>query len=155
MKKIVFTLVLTISILLVGCASSSSNKILNIIELNKTPKDEIIDSFNLEIDVYEVWNEDENIYEWIYVWHYADYTLNNVKGTIRIRFENDTAQFVNYSADATKENMKQLLSYLTDTYGDKYEEAGDYITRWTVGNLIIDYALTDEDTVEVRWYNAE
>ena len=49
--------------------------------------------------------------------------------------------------------MEQLLSYLIDVYGKDYKEVDDYTTRWTSGNLIIDYVLTEDDTVEVRWYN--
>ena len=155
MKKIVITIVLILCVLLVGCSSSSSNKILGLIELNKTSEEEIIKNLNLEIDAPEVWDEEKGIYVITYIWHYADYSLNDVNGTIRVRFEDETAQFVNYSAEATKENMEQLLSYLVDTYGKDYEKVDDYTTRWTSSDLTIDYVLTDEDSVEVRWYIAE
>lgn len=36
-----------------------------------------------------------------------------------------------------------------------YEKVDDYTTRWTSSDLTIDYVLTDEDSVEVRWYIAE
>lgn len=151
MKKITFSLVLILSILLVGCSSSSSNKILGVVELDKSTRDDVSE-LNLKVDSPMVFNEDTNIYEICYIWDYADYTLNNVDGIVRVRFENKTAKFVNYSAEATKENMEQLLSYLVDTYGKDYEEVEDYTARWTSGDLIIDYVLTDENTVEVRWY---
>ena len=147
-------LVIVLVISLVGC-SSSSNKILGFIELNKTSEEELIEKLNLEIEGVEVWDEEKGIFTYTYIWHYADYSLNDINGTIRIPFEDKTAQFVNYSAEATSENMEQLLSYLIDTYGKSYEEVDDYTTRWVSGNLTIDYVLTDEDTVEVRWYNAE
>lgn len=153
MKKIVAILLLMMSILLVGCSSSSSNKILGIVKLNKTPEDEIISNFNLEIESTQVWDETKGILVYNYIWHYADYTLNNTNGTIRIRFEDETAKFVNYSTEATSENMEQLLSYLVDTYGKNYKEVDDYTTRWTSDNLVIDYVLTDENTIEIRWYN--
>lgn len=153
MKKLVIILMSIMSVLLVGCSSSSSSKILNIVELNKTSEDEIIGSFNLEIESTQTWDETKGIYVYNYIWHYADYTLNNVDGVIRIRFEDETAQFVNYSAEATSENMEQLLSYLVDTYGKNYEKVDGCTTRWTSNNLIIDYVLTDENTIEVRWYN--
>ena len=152
MKKITVILLLILIILLVGCGSSS-NKILGIIELNKTSEDEIIKNLNLKIDASEVWDEEKGIFTIIYIWHYADYSLNNVNGTIRVRFENETAKFVNFSAEATSENMKKLLSYLIDNYDENYEKVDNYTTRWTSGNLIIDYVLTEDNTVEVRWYN--
>ena len=155
MKKITIIFLLILVISLVGCSSSSSNKILGLIELNKTSEEEIIKKLNLEIEAPKVWDEEKGIYIITYIWHYADYSLNDVNGTIRVRFEDETAQFVNYSAEATKENMEQLLSYLVDTYGKDYEEVEDYTTRWISDDLTIDYVLTDEDTVEVRWYNAE
>ena len=154
MKKITAILGLILVISLVGCGSSS-NKILGLIELNKTSEEELIEKLNLEIEAQEVWDEEKGIFTITYIWHYADYTINDVNGTIRIPFEDKTAKFVNYSAEATSENMEQLLSYLIDTYGKNYEEVDDYTTRWISGNLIIEYVLTDEDTVEVRWYNAE
>lgn len=153
MKKLVVMLVSIMSILLVGCGSSSSNKILGLIELNKTSEEEIIKNLNLEIEAPEVWDEEKGIFTITYIWHYANYSLNNVDGTIRVRFEDETAKFVNYSAEATSENMEQLLSYLIDTYGKDYEEVDDYTTRWTSNDITIDYVLTDENTVEVRWYN--
>lgn len=154
MKKSTIMLILILSILLIGCGSSSGNKILSNIELNKTTRDDIKE-MNLIPDIHEVYNQEKNSYEYIYIWDYADYTLNNVNGTIRIRFEDNTAEFVNYSAEATSENMNQLLSYLVDTYGDDYEEVEDYTTRWVSSNLIIDYVLTDGNTIEIRWYNNE
>ena len=154
MKKIVIMLLSIISILLVGCGSLSSNKILGLIELDKTTRDDIAE-LNLEIDMEKVYNENKNSYEYIYIWDYSKYTLNDVDGTIRIRFTDydNLVQFVNYSAEATSENMEQLLSYLVDTYGKNYEKVDGYTTRWTSNNLIIDYVLTDENTIEVRWYN--
>ena len=152
MRKKSLILILILTTLLVGCSSSSTNKILNIIELNKTPASEVIVSFNLEIENSQTWDEEKGIYVFNYIWHYADYTLNNVNGVIRIRFENETAQFVNYSAEANETNMEQLLSYLIDTYGKEYEKIDDCTTRWISGNLTIDYVLTDKDTVEIRWY---
>lgn len=152
MKKITVTFLLILIISFVGCGSSS-NKILGLIELNKTSEDEIIKNLNLKIDAPKVWDEEKGIFTINYIWHYADYSLNNVNGTIRVRFENETAKFVNFSADATSENMEQLLSYSIDNYGENYEKVDDYTTRWTSGNLIIDYVLTEDNTVEVRWYN--
>ena len=140
---------------MVGCGSSSSNKILGLIELNKTSEEEIIKKLNLEIDAPEVWDEEKGIYIITYIWYYADYSLNDVNGTIRVRFEDETAKFVNYSAEATTDNMEKLLSYLVDTYGANYEKVDDYISRWTSGDLTIDYVLTDESTIEIRWYNAD
>ena len=154
MKKITIISILILIISLVGCGSST-NKILGLIELNKTPEEEIIKNLNLEIEAPQVWDEEKGIFTIAYIWHYADYTLNNVNGSIRVRFENETAQFVNFSSEATSENMEQLLSYLVDTYGENYEKVNDYTTRWISGNLTIDYVLTEEDTIEVRWYNAE
>lgn len=155
MKRFTTILLLTLTLLLVGC-SSSSNKILGLIELDKTTREDLAE-LNLEIEQPEVWDEEKGILIYTYIWDYADYTLNNVKGTIRIKFTDydGFAEFVNYSAEATKENMEQLLSYLIDTYGENYEEVEDYTTRWVSGNLTIDYVLTDEDTIEIRWYNAE
>lgn len=155
MKKITIIFLLILVILLVGCGSSSSNKILGFIELNETSEEEIIKKLNLEIDAPEVWDEENGIYIITYVWHYADYSLNDVNGTIRVRFEDETAKFVNYSAEATSKNMEQLLSYLIDNYGENYENVDDYTTRWISDDLTIDYVLTDESTIEVRWYNAE
>lgn len=154
MKK--FTIILVILVaMLVGCSSSSSNKILNIVELGKSTRDDLTE-LNLKMDVQEIYNQDENVYEYNYIWDYASYKLNDVNGTIRIRFTDydNVAQFVNFSAEATKENMEQILSYLVDNYGEDYEEMEDYTTRWTSDNLIIDYVLTDEDTVEIRWYSS-
>lgn len=139
--------------LLIGC-NSTYNKILGIIELNKTTRDELFE-LNLKNDSHEVWDNQNECFEYVYVWDYADYTLNNVNGIIRIHFENKTAQCVNFSADATKDNMEKILSYLVDTYGDDYEEIDDYTTRWTSDDLFIAYALTDENTVEIRWYIKE
>lgn len=153
MKKLTIILISFIFIFLIGCGTSSSNKILDFVELNKTPEDKIIDNFNLEIDSQKVWNEEEGIYEFTYIEHYADYTLNNVDGSIHIRFEDKTPQYVNFSAEATSENMEQLLSYLVETYSKDYQEIEDYITRWTSSDLIIDYVLTDDNMVEIRWYN--
>lgn len=153
MKKITVIFLLFLFISLVGCGSSSSNKILGLIELNKTPEEEIIKNLNLEIDAPEVWDEEKGIYIITYIWHYADYSLNDVNGTIRVRFEDETTKFVNYSAEATSKNMEQLLSYLIDNYGENYENVDDYTTRWISDDLIIDYVLTDENTVEIRWYN--
>ena len=152
MKKTTIILLLILVISLVGCGSSA-NKILGLIELNKTSEDEIIKNLNLKIDAPKVWDEEKGIFTINYIWHYADYSLNNVSGTIHIRFENDTAQFVNFSSEATSENMEQLLSYLIDNYGENYEKVDDYTTRWTSENLIIDYVLTEDNTVEIRWYN--
>ena len=152
MKKTTIILLLILVISLVGCGSSA-NKILGLIELNKTSEDEIIKNLNLKIDAPKVWDEEKGIFTINYIWHYADYSLNNVSGTIHIRFENETAQFVNFSSEATSENMEQLLSYLIDNYGENYEKVDDYTTRWTSENLIIDYVLTEDNTVEIRWYN--
>ena len=151
MKNIKIIPILILFILLTGC-SSTNKKILGIVELNKTTRNELSE-LKLEMETTKTWNEKEGIYVYNYIWDYADYTLNNVTGTIRIRFENETAQFVNYSTEATSENMEQLLSYLIDNYGENYEKVDDYTTRWTSGNLIIDYVLTEYNTVEVRWYN--
>jgi hypothetical protein len=141
---------------LVAC-DSSSNKILGLIELGKTTRRDLFEELNLQIECTEVWDEAVGIYRYNYIWDYADYTLNNVNGTIRIKFTDDDtlAQFVNYSVKATSENMEQLMSYLTDTYGKSYEQIDDYTTRWVSENFTIDYVLTDKDTIEVRWYNAE
>ena len=49
--------------------------------------------------------------------------------------------------------MNKIIDYLVDTYGKNYEEVEDYTTRWTSENLIIDYVLTEDNTVEIRWYN--
>ena len=155
MKKITIIFLLILVISLVGCGSSSSNKILGLIELNKTSEEEIIKKLNLEIEAPEVWDEEKGIYIITYIWHYADYSLNDVNGTIRVRFEDETAKFVNYSTEATSKNMEQLLSYLIDNYGENYENVDDYTTRWISDDLTIDYVLTDESTIEVRWYNAE
>lgn len=155
MKKITIIFLLILVISLVGCGSSSPNKILGLIELNKTSEEEIIKNLNLEIDAPEVWDDEKGIFTITYICHYADYTLNNVSGIVRIRFEDETAQFVNFSAESTSENMKQLLSYLIDNYGENYENVDDYTTRWISDDLTIDYVLTDESTIEVRWYNAE
>ena len=51
--------------------------------------------------------------------------------------------------------MEQLLSYLIDNYGENYENVDDYTTRWISDDLTIDYVLTDESTIEIRWYNAD
>ena len=153
MKKITIIFLLILVILLVGCGSSSSNKILGLIELNKTSEEEIIKKLNLEINAPEVWDGEKGIYIITYIWHYADYSLNDVNGTIRVRFEDETAKFVNYSTEATSKNMEQLLSYLIDNYGENYENVDDYTTRWISDDLIIDCVLTDENTVEIRWYN--
>lgn len=154
MKKITAILGLILVMSLAACGSSS-NKILGLIELNKTSEEEIIKNLNLEIEAPEVWDEEKGVFNITYICHYADYSLNDVNGIIRVRFEDKTAQFVNYSAEATSENMEQLLSYLIDTYGKNYEKVDDYTTRWFSGKLTIDYVLTDEDTIEIRWYNAE
>lgn len=151
MKKILTILIITFSILLNGCSSMSSNKILNIIELNKTTRNNLV-ALNLEIENIKTWDEEKNIFVLNYIWDYADYTVNDVNGIIHIYFKDNTAQFVNFSAEATSENMNQLLSYLIDTYGQDYEKVEEYTTRWTSGNLIIDYVLTDEGTIEVKWY---
>lgn len=145
--------VLILAISLIGCGISKTNKILDIIQLNKTTRDEL-NNLNLEMCTEKVFNEDKNAYDYIYIWDYADYTLNNVTGTIRIPFEDEThvAKFVNFSADATSENMKQLVDYLINTYGKNYSESEDNITRWTLDDLTIDYVLTDDDTIEIRWY---
>ena len=155
MKKITVIFLLILAISLIGCGSSSSNKILGLIELNKTSEEEIIKNLNLEIEATQTWDETKGIYICNYIWHYADYTLNNVNGTIHIRFEDETAQFVNFSSEATSENMEQLLSYLIDIYGKEYEEVDNYTMRWTSNNLTIDYTLTDESTIEVRWYSTK
>lgn len=156
MKKITIIFLLILVISLVGCGSSSSNKILGLIELDKSTRDDVTE-LNLEIDMRKVWNEETGIFNYVYIWDYADYTLNNVKGVIRIKFTDydNLVQFVNFSSEATSENMEKLLSYLIDTYGKTYEKVDDYTTRWISGNLTIDYVLTDESTIEVRWYNAE
>lgn len=151
MKKITVILLIILFISLVGC-SSSSNKVLGLIEIGKSTRNDVTE-LNLKIEDTQVWDEEKGIYVYVYVCDYTDYTLNNINGTIRVRFENETAQFVNFSAEATSENMEQLLSYLIDNYGENYENVDDYITRWTSSNLIIDYVLTEDDTVEVRWYN--
>ena len=148
MKKVIVILGLILIISLVGCGSSS-NKILGLIELNKTSEEEVINNLNLEIEAPEVWDEEKGIFTINYIWHYADYSLNDIDGEIRIRFEDKTPKFVNYSTEATSENMEQLLSYLIDNYGVNYEKVDDYTTRWISSNLIIDYVLTDEDTIEV------
>lgn len=152
MKNIKIIPILILFILLTGCGSTN-NKILGVIELNKTTRDELND-LNLEMYTEKVFNEDKNAYTYDYIWDYADYTLNNVKGTIRIPFEDEThvAKFVNFSAEASSKNMKQLVDYLIDTYGKNYSEVEDNITRWTTNDLIIDYVLTEDNTVEVRWY---
>ena len=151
MKKITGNLFIFLFISLVGC-NSSSNKVLELIEIGKSTRNDVTE-LNLKIEDTQVWDEEKGIYVYVYVCDYTDYTLNNINGTIRVRFENETAQFVNFSTEATSENMEQLLSYLIDNYGENYENVDDYITRWTSGNLIIDYVLTEDDTVEVRWYN--
>lgn len=152
MKNIKIIPIFILFILLTGC-SSTNNKILGIVELNKTTRDELSE-LNLEMETTKTWNEEKGIYIYNYIWDYADYTLSNVKGTIRIPFEDEThvAKFVNFSADATSENMKQLVDYLINTYGKNYSEVEDKITRWTSGNLTIDYVLTDDNTIEIRWY---
>ena len=152
MKKTTVIFLLILIILLVGCGSSA-NKILGLIELNKTSEDEIIKNLNLKIETSKVWDEEKGIYTINYICHYTDYSLNNVNGTIRVRFENETVQFVNFSSESTSENMEQLLSYLIDNYGENYEKVDDYTTRWTYENLIIDYVLTEDNTIEVRWYD--
>lgn len=150
MKRKGILVLLVIMLVLVGC-SSSNNKILGNIELNKTTRDDL-NNLNFEIESTKVWDDARGIFVYTYIWDYADYTLNNVDGTIRIRFTNNLAQGVNYSAEATKENMEQLVNYLVDTYGKDYEEVEDYTTRWRVNDLTIDYVLTDEGTIEIRWY---
>ena len=62
MKKITVIFLLILVISLVGCGSSSSNKILGLIELNKTSEEEIIKKLNHEIDAPEVWDEEKGIY---------------------------------------------------------------------------------------------
>ena len=153
MKKITVILLIILFISLVGC-SSSSNKVLGLIEIGKSTRNDVAE-LNLEIEDTQVWDEEKGIYIYDYICDYADYTLNNVEGTIYIRFSDydNLVQFVNFSAEATSENMEQLLSYLIDVYGKDYKEVDDYTTRWTSGNLIIDYVLTEDDTIEVRWYN--
>lgn len=150
MKKVKIIMLVIVSLLLVGC-SSGNNKILGIVELNKTTLEEL-ESLNFESEEYEVWNEEEGIYENNYIWHYANYNIDNIQGIIRIPFQNEVALFVNFSAEATTENMQGMLNYLIDTYGKNYETIEDYTTRWTFDDLIIDYVLTDEGTVEIRWY---
>lgn len=153
MKKITAILLLVLIISLVGCGSPS-NKILGLIEIGKSTRNDVAE-LNLEIEDTQVWDEEKGIYIYDYICDYADYTLNNVEGTIYIRFSDydNLVQFINFSAEATSENMEQLLSYLIDVYGKDYKEVDDYTTRWTSGNLIIDYVLTEDDTIEVRWYN--
>ena len=150
MKKIKIIMLVIMSVILVGC-SSGNNKILGIVELNKTTLEEL-ESLNLESEEYKVWNEEEGIYEYNYIWHYANYNIDNIQGIIRIPFQNEVALFVNFSAEATTENMQGMLNYLIDTYGKNYETIEDYTTRWTFDDLIIDYVLTDKGTVEIRWY---
>lgn len=152
MKNTKIVIILILSVILIGCGSNNNN-ILGIIELNETTRDDVSD-LKLEMDMQEVWNNDKGTYEYIYIWDYGDYKINNVQGTIRISFEDytHTAKFVNFSAEATKDNMEQLVDYLVDTYGKDYQEVEDYITRWSFDDLIIDYVLTDENTVEIRWY---
>lgn len=152
MKKITIIFLLILVVSLTGCGYSSSNKILGLIELGKSTRDDVSE-LNLEVDSPMVFNEDTNIYEICYIWDYVDYSLNDVNGIIRVRFEDKTAKFVNYSAEATSKNMEQLLSYLIDNYGENYEKVDDYTTRWIFDDLTIDYVLTDENTIEVRWYN--
>ena len=151
MKNIKVLFIMILSVILVGCGSTN-NKILGIIELNKTTREDV-GNLNLEKDMQKTFNQEKNIYDYYYICDYASYTINNVDGTIRIRFEDKTAQVVNFSAEATSKNMEQLLSYLISTYGEDYEKIEDYTTRWMYSDLIIDYVLTDDDTVEIRWYN--
>lgn len=151
MKNIKILLIIILSIMLVGCGSTN-NKILGIIELNKTTR-ENVKNLNLEMNMQKTFNQDENIYDYYYVCDYADYTFNDVNGIIEIYFENETAKSVIFSAEATENNMNKFVGYLVDTYGKDYEEIEDYTTRWTSGDLIIDYVLTDDNTVEIRWYN--
>ena len=150
MKKITVFLCLILVISLVAC-DSSSNKILGLIELGKSTRGDL-EELNLQIEFTKVWDEAEGIYRYNYIWDYANYTLNNVNGTIRIKFTDDDtlAQFVNYSAKATSENKEQLMSYLTDTYGKSYEQVDDDTTRWVSEYFTIDYVLTDKETIEVR-----
>ena len=152
MKNIkLLTIVFSISLFLIGC--STNNKILDLIELGKTTRNEVSE-LELKMDTQKIYNPDKGVCEFIYISDYSEYILNNVDGTIYIFFNiyNDTAQSLYFSAEATSENMNQLLSYLIDTYGENYEKVEEYTTRWTSGNLIIDYVLTDEGTIEVRWY---
>ena len=114
MKKITVILLIILFISLVGC-SSSSNKVLGLIEIGKSTRNDVTE-LNLKIEDTQVWDEEKGIYVYVYVCDYTDYTLNNINGTIRVRFENETAQFVNFSAEATSENMEQLLSYLIYNY---------------------------------------
>ena len=151
MKNIKILLLIILSIVLTGC-DSTNNKIIGIIELNKTTREDV-ENLNLEMNMQEVFNQEKNIYDYYYLYDYADYTLNEINGIIQIYFENDVAQSVNFSADATEDNMNKIIDYLVDTYGKNYEEVDDYTTRWTSGNLIIDYVLTEDNTVEIIWYN--
>ena len=156
MRKLII-LIMTLSIVLLGCGTAN-NKVMGIVELNKTTKEDL-KSLSLEEYTVEYWNAEMGIYEISYIWHYADYKFNNINGEIRIYFENkydDTsAKFVNFSTEATSKNMEQLLAYLVQTYGEEYKEYevdGEYITRWTENEMFIDFVLTTESTLELRWY---
>lgn len=152
MKKTIIILELILFIFLIGC-KGTSNEVLGFIELGKSTRDDVTE-LNLQIESTKVWDEVKGIFVYTYIWDYADYTLNNVNGTIRIRFTDydNLVQFVNYSAEATSENMEQLLSYLIDTYGKNYKQIDNATTRWASDKLIIDYVLTDENTIEIQWY---
>ena len=86
MKKRITIFLLILIMLLTGC-NSPSNKILGFIELHKTPEKEIINKFNLEIECEESWDNSRSMFVLVYIWHFADYALNNVKGTVRVYFE--------------------------------------------------------------------
>lgn len=153
MKKSKICIILILSVLLFGCGSSK-NKILGIIELNKTTSEELSD-LNFEVEEIKVWNAAKGIFEYLYICHFAEYSINGVDGIIRIPFEEKVATFVNFSAEAQEDSMEKLLAYLVETYGKDYEKIEDYTTRWVSGELTIDYVLTDEDIIEVRWYISE
>lgn len=162
----ILTITLLCLILLTSCVSNK--KILGIIELHETTIDDL-QQLNF-IDNTEKWFDEENqVFKSTYLWHQAEYKLNGVKGYIRIPFtsngntsyKNGTAYSVNFSADTTTNNMYLLTEYLTNTYGKHFEELDQSmldnyvlkIERWTSGDLIIDYVLTNENTIEIRWYN--
>lgn len=158
MKKVKICVLLICAMLLTGCGRTDNSKVLGFIELNKTTIDECSE-LNLELKSEQYWDDEKQCWGWVNWWE-ADYTFQDVPGTLVVNYNHAEERFVRsvvFTVEATEENKVYLEGYMIDTYGKQYKEIGEknaggvYSKYWESGDMAIEYLTTSRD-VELGWY---